>query len=142
MNYTYRNNTKRTICYKLDTWLPGDERSTTHPVPSELGLTCIQEGTSPDTVLFHSDIFIPPASSNIIDINAPIRSHNIALSIQCMTPSSGVACRFNHEDNKPIPIDARAFSQTLAWDSCSRIFLENSTDTEAVISVTAIEAGV
>ncbi len=58
-----------------------------------------------------------------------------------MTLNSGVACRFGSLNNNPIPIDTRAFSQVLEWELCSRIFLENFTENEAVISITAIETG-
>lgn len=141
MNYIYRNDTPHTILYRGYYWLPGDEIDTPYPVPSSLGLTCIQQGSSPDPVLFHDDVAVPAGGDAEVFLDAPALSHRISLDIQCMTPDSGVACRFNHRDNKPIPIDARGFAQVLVWELCSCLFFENSTDTEAIISVTAIETG-
>ena len=141
MKYIYRNNTKRTILYRNYFWLPDDEISTAFPVPDELGLTCIQEGEPPDAVLFHDDVTIAPGEQAVVTLNAPAFSNKVDISIQCMTLNSGVACRFGSLNNNPIPIDTRVFSQVLEWELCSRIFLENSTENEAVISITAIETG-
>lgn len=139
MNYTYRNDTSHTILYRGYFWLPGDEIDTPYPVPSSLGLTCIQQGTSPDPVLFHDDVVVPAGEQVEVFLNEPTISHNVALSILCLTQNSGVECRFNSPDNRPLPIDLRSFSQTLSWNLCSRIFLNNPTDIEARISITAIE---
>ena len=139
MTYLYRNDTTHTICYRNDLWLPGKTIETTYSVPDELWLTCLQMGNCHDPVIFHDDVLILAGQTLELAIEAPTFSHNVALSIQCMTPNSGVECRLGYENNKPIPIDARTFSQTLDWSLCSRIFLHNSTDNEAVISITALE---
>ena len=46
MNWIYLNNSHRIICYRLFYWLPGQSIEVPHSVPDDLGLTCIQEGTS------------------------------------------------------------------------------------------------
>ena len=46
MNWIYLNNSNRIICYRLYSWLPGQSLEVPTRVPDELGLTCIQEGTS------------------------------------------------------------------------------------------------
>ncbi len=140
MNYIYRNNSNSTIIYRNYCWPPKDEVSTPFPVPSSLGLSCIQQGDSPDPVLFHDDIIIPAGEQVEISIDVPAISHNIALSILCLTHNSGVECRFGSPNNKAIPIDVRSFSQVLSWDLCSRIFFTNTTQNEAQISVSAIES--
>ena len=56
-----------------------------------------------------------------------------------MTNSTGVQCRFNSALNKPIPIDKRGFVQKLSWPLCSKVILDNPTDSDAIISVTAVE---
>lgn len=140
MNYIYRNNSQRTILFRNYYWLPDDEISIPYPVPDALGLTCVQEGCSPDPVLFHDDIIIPAGEQAEISLDAPTISHNIALSILCLSSDSGVECRFGSQNNKPIPIDLRSFSQVLSWDLCSRIFFTNTTQNEAQISVSAIES--
>ena len=140
MNYIYRNNTKRTILYRNYYWLPDDEISTSYPVPDSLGLTCIQEGDSPDPILFHDDIIILAGEQAEVCLDAPTISHNIALSILCLSQDSGVECRFGSPNNRAIPIDLRSFSQVLSWDLCSCIFLLNTTENEARISVSAIES--
>ena len=139
MNYIYRNDTHRVIGYRTLTWLPDEQLETPYPVPDELGLTCIQLGQPPDPVLFHDDVIVPAGEQVIVNIDAPALSHSVALTIFCISPSSGVECRFGCSENKPIPIDMRAFSQTLNWALCSCICLLNPTDSEAVISITAIE---
>ncbi len=139
MNYIYRNDNHHIVHFRNDSWLPDEQLETVYPVPDELGLTCIQLGQPPDPVLFHDDVIVPAGEQVIININAPTLSHAVALTIFCISPSAGVECRFGCSDNKPIPIDMRAFSQTIDWALCSRIFLLNPTDSEAVISISAIE---
>ena len=139
MNWSYKNNTDSTIFYRNFFWQQGDELQTPYTVPPSLGLTCTQEGSSPDPVLFHDDVIIMAGQSASLSINEPLLSHHVALSIYCMTDSGGVECRFNSSENKPIPIDTRSFVQVLPWELCSRLFLNNPTDCEAIISVTAIE---
>ena len=140
MNWIYTNNTHSPVFYRSEVWMPGESCETLYPVPDTLGLSCIQEGTSPDPVLFHDDITIPPGGQTSVNISPPALSHAVSLSILCMTPESGCECRFNSPRNCTIPIDSRGFQQKLLWENCSRIFLENTTDIEAVISVTAVEA--
>lgn len=140
MNWIYTNNTNAPVIYRSELWLPNEAREVSFPVPNTLGLTCIQEGTTPDPVLFHDDVTVQAGEQVSLNINPPNISHAVSLSVQCMTPSAGCQCRFNHESNTAIPIDARAFIHTMDWENCSRILLSNPTDTEAVISVTAIEA--
>ena len=140
MNWIYTNNTSAPIIYRSELWLPDETRESPYPVPDTLGLTCVQEGSTPDPVLFHDDVVIQPGSQAIVNISPPNLSHNVALTIRDMTPNTGCECRFNNERNNPIPIDARSFSLIMAWENCSRLFLLNPTDNEVVISVTAIEA--
>lgn len=139
MNYIYRNDTHHVIAYRYDTWLPDEQVETVYPVPDEIGLTCIQLGQPPDPVLFHDDVIVPAGEQVAISLNAPVLGHAVALTIFCISPNSGVECRFGHSENNPIPIDMRAFSQTIDWALCSQIFLHNPTDTEAIISISAIE---
>ena len=139
MNYIYRNDSRQTVSFLDNFWLPEEILSTPYPVPESLGLTCIQQGIPPDPVLFHDDVTVPQGGQVSVSIPAPVLSHNVVLSVYCMTPSAGVECRFGCSQNKPIPIDVRAFSQTLDWILCSQILLYNPTDAEAVISVSAIE---
>ncbi len=139
MNYIYRNDTHHIIHYRRSSWLPDEQLETPYPVPDDLGLTCIQLGQPPDPVLFHDDVIVPAGESVTVDIDAPALSHSVALTIFCIAPNSGVECRFGSSENKPIPIDMRAFSQTIDWALCSRIFLLNPTDAEAIISISAIE---
>lgn len=139
MNYIYRNDTGHTVCYRDNFWLPDEQISTPYPVLEALELTCIQQGTPPDPVLFHDDVVVPPGGDVSVKIPAPALARNVVLSMQCMTLSSGAECRFGSSENKPVPLDARAFSQTLDWTLCSAIFLHNPTEEEAVISVSAIE---
>ena len=139
MNWIYKNFSKNTIIHNNKICKPDEQIISPYPLPSSLGLTCIQEGRNPDPVILHEDVSLKAGETKFIDINAPELSKNIALSIMCMTQDSGVECRFNHNDNKPVPIDIRGFSQTLPWIMCSRIFLKNVTSSLAVISITAVE---
>ena len=138
MKFKYRNDTDGLIFYRDDVWGRGDERETAYPVPSSLRLTCIQEGDTPDPVLFHDDIVMGAGEEKLIKINAPFLSRNIYLTIFCMS-EGGVECRFNSSKNKPIPIDARSFSQKMDWTLCSKIFLKNPLDMSVQISITALE---
>ena len=139
MNYVYRNDTHHTVHYRNFSCLPDELLETDYPVPDDLGLTCIQLRHPPDPVLFHDDVIVPAGEQITITINSPVLSHDVALTIFCLTPSAGVECKFGSPENKPVPIDMRAFSQTIDWTLCSQIFLFNPTDTEAIISISAIE---
>ena len=138
MNWIYKNNTQHTIIYRNNIWLPGQELEISYPVPDYLPLSCIQKGKLHDPVLVHNDVIVDAGSTEIIYIDAPDISHNVALSIINLSPDSAVLCRFNSENNKPIPIDVRGFQHILPWVLCSHIFLENISDTSAHISITAI----
>ena len=140
MKWIYRNDTDTTIIYRSTTLLPGMTAETAYPIPHELGLTCVQEGDAPDIVLLHSDVVVQPGTQEVIDIPAPKLSHAVAITILCMTEDSGCECRFNSPRNCIIPLDVRGFQQTTSWQNCSRVYLTNNTETEAVISVTAVEA--
>ena len=139
MNYIYKNNTNRIICYYNYYWLPDEELVVPFQVPDELGLTCIQEGKPHDPVLFHDDFSIAPNNKISVSLNVPLISHNVALTIQEMSAASGVECRFNSENNLPVPIDVRGFNHVLSWQLCSKLFFFNPTDITANISVTALE---
>lgn len=141
MKWIYQNNSNSIVCFKSFSWLPHSQFSVPFPVPEALGLTCIQEGDLPDPILFHHDVTVIAGASECITIPAPSMSHNVSLNIQCMIQNSGVECRFNHISNNPIPIDVRGFSQILPWECCYKIFLNNPTDIDAIISITAIESG-
>ena len=140
MKWIYRNDSDSAVLYRADTWLPGETHETALPVPESLGLTCIQEGDSPDIVLIHTDVTIQPGSQEVITIPEPKLSHAVAITILCMTQDSGCECRFNSSHGCVIPIDIRGFQQTTSWQNCSQIYLTNNTEVEAVISVTAVEA--
>lgn len=139
MNWIYKNNSDVTVLYRDSIWRPGDILETPYPVPNSLGLTCIQEGNSLDPVLFHDDVIIQAGKSASIEIQEPALSHKVSLNILCMTTDNGVKCSFNSSNNKYIPIDIRGFNQVLDWNLCSKIFLINPTETEAIISITAFE---
>ena len=139
MNWIYKNNSKHVIIYNNKTCRPNEEITSAYPLPASLVLTCIQEGSTPDPVILHDDISLNAGEQTTININAPERSPNIAISILCMTSEAGVECRFNHENNNPVPIDGRSFNQTLPWVMCSRIILSNPTANTAIISITAVE---
>ena len=55
MNWIYINNSNRIICYRFYSWLPGQLHELSFRVPDELGLTCLQQGSSDDS--------IPPVAS-------------------------------------------------------------------------------
>ena len=139
MNYIYRNDNSYAVCYAGFLWQSGDTLEIPYPVPDSLGLTCLLQGRPPDPVLFHDDIVILPGSEATVSLAEPLLSLNVALSILCMTSSSGAVCRFGHPDNIPVPIDARGFEHVLSWQFCSKLFLHNPTELEAVISISAIE---
>ena len=139
MTYSYSNNTMSAVAYRSDVWLPGDTLNTNYPVPDNLGLTCIRTGKPHDPVLFHDNITLLQGEQREIPIPAPTFSHNVALHIQDMSLDSGVECSFGSLDNIHVPIDVRDFQHVLTWELCSRICLFNPTDTEAVISLTALE---
>lgn len=141
MNWIYRNDSNAPAVYRSMLWKPHEQHEVAFPVPPSLGLTCIQEGSTPDPALLHTDIIIQPGGKATLDIPPPSLSHKIALTINCMTPFTGCECRFNSERNTVIPIDVRGFNQVTSWENCAKIFLFNPTDTEAHISVSAIEEG-
>jgi len=140
LKWIYRNDSDATVIFGTDTWLAGETHETALPVPDTLGLTCLQEGDESNLVIFHSDITVQPNAQEVVNIPAPKLSHAVAVSILCMTPTSGCECRFNSPHGCVIPIDVRGFQQTTSWQNCSRIFLSNHTDSEAHISVTVFEA--
>ena len=140
MNWIYTNNTHAPVFYRSKVWLPDQTRETAFPVPPSLGLTCIQEGDTPDPVLFHDDIIIPPGGQEVIYINQPKISNKVDVNILCLSPDSGCVCRFNSSSNCVIPIDYRGFQHVTSWENCFRIFLHNSTDNVAHISVSVFEA--
>ncbi len=137
MKWKYKNNTAQIIVYRGYVWKPGDEISTQYEIPASLGLTCTQEGTSPSPVLYHDDIVMRANETFEIALETPTISHNVALTILCMSNDGGVECRFNN--GKPIPTDIRGFKHVLSWELCSRIILHNPTDNNVHISVTALE---
>lgn len=139
MLWLYRNDLNYTVAFRHFTWLPHELHELPFPVPEVLGLSCIQEGDALDPVLLHEDIIIQPHEQKVIALPHPALSHNVALSILNLSPNCGVECRFNHEHNKPIPIDVRGFSQSLDWVLCSKVFLINSSEAQAHISFSAVE---
>ena len=139
MNYIYRNDNHYAVCFQDFLWQAGDTLEVPFPVHESLGLTCIQQGKPPDPVLFHDDFVITPGGDAHVVLGEPLLAHNVALSIECMSLNSGAECRFGSIENLPIPIDARGFIHVLPWTLCSHIFLHNTTENEAIISVTAVE---
>ena len=142
MNYSYTNNSDVTVFYRIFSWLPGETIDTPFPVPPSLGLTCIQEGTPQDPVLLHDDVTVPAGDNVSIDIPEPRSSDFVALRILDMSQNSGVECRFGSPVNYPIPIDVSGFDYILDWTLCSKIFLLNTTDFNAVISISVFDLGV
>ncbi len=140
MKWIYRNDSAAHVIYRNSSWLPGETHETPYPVPDSLGLTCIQEGDSLDPVLFHDDILIQPGAQEVIAIPSPKLSHKVDITVICMSPDSGCECRFNSPRNCVIPVDVRGFQQVTSWENCSRIFLTNTTENEAVISLSVLEA--
>ena len=138
LNFKYKNATDRVIIYRDKIWQIDEEKETSYPVPSSLGLTCTQEGDMPDPVLFYEDFFMDTGKEKVIEIAEPNLSHIIYLTILCIS-SGKVECRFNGSNNKFIPIDERGFIQKMNWELCSKIFLKNSLDMSVQISVTAVE---
>ena len=139
MKWKYKNDTNHAIIYRNTIWQQGEEHETSYPVPLFLGLTCNQEGSAPDAVLYHDDVIISAGEEKEILLNDPLISHNVDLSIFDMKTDNGVECRFNSRDNKPVPIDVRGIRHVMSWELCSKIYLKNVMENEAHISVTAIE---
>lgn len=142
MTYSYSNHSNVAVVYRNFFWLPGETIDTPFPVPPSLGLTCTLEGKPPDPVLLHDDITVPAGLSVCVDIPEPRSSDFVALRILDMSQNSGVECRFGCTDNSPIPIDVRGFDYLIDWTLCSKLFLLNTTDYNAVISVSAFDTGV
>ena len=138
MKFKYRNDTDGLVFYRDDVWEQGDEHETAYPVPSSLGLTCTQEGDTPDPVLFHEDIFVDAGKETVLEINEPALSNKVYLSVLRISDGN-IECRFNSSKNKAIPIDARGFVQKMDWRLCSKIYLKNSLDVSVQVSVTAVE---
>ena len=137
MRFKYRNDTDHAVIYRDRVWQRGEELEVPYIVPSSLGLTCTQEGSAPDPVLYHGDIVINAGEERIIEISEPTLSHKVYLSI--LAVSGGVECRFNSADNKPMPIDERSFVQKIDWSLCSKIYLKSILGTSVQISITAVE---
>ena len=54
--YKYKNDTDHAVIYRDRVWQRDEELEVPYIVPSSLGLTCTQEGSAPDPVLYHGDI--------------------------------------------------------------------------------------
>ena len=141
MNFAYFNSSHFTVVYRNFIWLPGETLYTPFPVPPSLGLTCTAEGCPPDPVLFHDDITVPAGSSAVVNIPEPRSSDFVSLRILDMSQNSGVECRFGCLDNSPIPIDVRGFDYVIDWTLSSKLFFLNTTDYNAVISVSVFDLG-
>ena len=139
MQWVYKNNTQYPIEYKNSRWPPNSEAPFYEAIPDSVGLTCIQRGSVPDPVLCHEDIILQPNEDFSVDIKSPVNSPNVALSIVCISLDGGAECRFNSPDSAPVPIDTRDFIHVMSWVSCSRIYLTNTTQEQAHISISAIE---
>ncbi len=139
MNYIYRNDTEHTIFYRNVLCLPHEATATTFPIPNELGLTCLQEGSHTHSVLLHEDLIIPALNSYVLSIPTPQFSHKMSLDIFCLTDNGGVACYFNSLDSTPIPIDIRSFSLVLDWRTCSKLVFVNDFGFDVHISVSVLE---
>jgi hypothetical protein len=50
LNWIYINNSNRIICYRFYSWLPGQQHELSFRVPDELGLTCLQHGSSDESI--------------------------------------------------------------------------------------------
>ena len=138
MKWKYKNNTSSTIIWASNTWAPEEEKEISHPVPDFLGLTCIQSGNSPDIVLLDKEFTVNLGETKEIDIPASIKNRRVVISI-IRKAGNGALLSFNSADNKKIAMDnTKYFTQTLLWESCSKIFLESLGD-GSVIYVSAIE---
>lgn len=137
--WKYRNDTTRAVIWRDRKWGPGEEKSLHYPVPEYLELTCVQEGSEPDPVLCHEDIVLKQGESRRIEIAAPLSGNKVALSLACIG-DGGAECRFNSEDNTPIPVDGRSFNHVLPWEFCSIVFLKNIAEGDTQVSVSAVEA--
>ena len=141
MKYSYKNNSDVTVVFRNLFWLPGDTLDTAFPVPPSLALTCTQEGKHPDPVLLHDDITVPAGQTAVVDIPEPRSSEFVSLRILDMSQNSGVECRFGSQENSPIPIDVRGFDYVIDWTLCSKLFFLNTTDNNAVISISVFDLG-
>lgn len=50
MNWIYLNNTNHIICYQFFSWLPYETHELPFSVPLDLGLTCLQHGSSEEPI--------------------------------------------------------------------------------------------
>lgn len=139
IKWKYRNDTEKCLIWKGVEWTPGMERELSCPVPSSLGLTCLQEGNLPDPVLFHDDIIVPPGETKVVELDGPSWTHQVALTLLCLSGGGGVECRFNSAENRPIPLDVRGFEHTMPWEMCARIYLRGIAEAETHVSVSAVE---
>ena len=139
IKWRYHNATDRTVIRHGERWGPDEEKEVSFPVPSSLGLTCLQEGNLPDPVLFHDDVIVAPGETKVVDLDGPSWTHQVALTLLCLSGGGGVECRFNSAENRPIPLDVRGFEHTMPWEMCARMFFTNPMETETHISVSAVE---
>lgn len=138
MKFKYKNDTEAAVIYRDRVWQRGEEHEVPYPVPPSLGLTCTQEGNTPDPVLFHDDVVINAGKDVEIDVPMPTLSNKIFVSILCVS-GGGVECRFNSAENRPIPIDERSFVQKMDWTLSSKIYLKNLLNISVQVSVTVVE---
>ena len=137
--WVYKNNTKHKITYRDYVWEAGATLVTLAPVPSSLGLTCVNEGDIPDPILFCNDIVILPNEEAIVTLLDSSLTHNVHLTIQCITTRGTIECRFVDDRNNPIFIDAQGFSQIMPFNLCNKIILKNTISNSLNVNVTAIE---
>ncbi|MBR0075101.1 MAG: hypothetical protein IJP96_05065 [Synergistaceae bacterium] len=137
--WIYKNETKHKIIYRDYTWDAGATVAISTPIPSSLGLTCINEGNKPDPILFCNDIVIAPNDEAVVTLSGSSLTHNVHLTIQCITTRGTVECRFIDDENTPIFIDAQGFSQVMPFDLCQKIILKNTISNSLNVNVTAIE---
>ena len=138
MNWRYKNSGSHAIIWRQDLWEPGEEKETSTPVPFFTGLVCTQSGSGPDPVLTHEDLLIHAGETTALDIAGSPNTKQVALSLFCMG-SGGALVRFNAPDNRPLPLDIRGFVHVMPWESCGRLFFENTGGGDVHISVSAVE---
>ena len=78
MKWIYLNNTNHIICYRFFYWRPGQSLDVPYSVPDELGLTCLQEGTSTESEASSS---IPQTAEAVLNVSV-----NSQILDQCCVP--------------------------------------------------------
>jgi hypothetical protein len=160
MEWRYQNQTDHAIIHKGVLWRPpvpetpateycpripgkaGTLLCTKYPIPDEVGLTRIQEGSVPDPVIFSDDVVVEGAGGErIVHIPNPNGDEFIDVTIWCGI-GDGAFLRFNGPDNTEISIDQRGVIRRMRWEDCATLYLKNPTSGEVVIGISVLKAEV